>query len=87
MKSNCRETRRLHKFIAMLTVFMSLSVVVIAVLQILELWNEAMKLCLPIMGIIMFCQAFLQWETNRKIAYFSIAAATFSFVCTRALLF
>lgn len=87
MKSIWEDTRCLHKFVAILTIITSLSVVALAVLQILEVWNEAMKLCLPLMGIIMFCQAYLQWGTNQSVAYFSIAAATFSFACTRALLF
>lgn len=86
MKSIWEDTRCLHKFVAILTIFMSLSVVALAVLQILEVWTEAVKLCIPFMGITMFCQAYLQWGTNRSVAYFSIVAATFSFACTRAFL-
>ena len=87
MESKWRKAYRLHRLVAILTAFISLSVVLFAVLQLQGIWNGAMKFCIPSMGIVMFCQAYLLWETNRTVAYFSIAAATFSFACTRAFVF
>lgn len=36
------------------------------------------------MGVTLLCQAYIQWNTSRKVAYFSIGAAVFIFICAIA---
>ena len=86
-KTNWKDTPVLHKVITILSVLVSLSVVVLAVLQMFDIWDRAINLCCPLLGVEMLCQAYTQWNTNRKVAYFSIGTAAFIFICSIVVFF
>ena len=81
MKSKWKDAPLLHKIVTIISILASLSVVVLAVLQIFDIWNQAINICVPLMGITMLCQACTQWNSSRKVAYFSIGTAVFVFIC------
>ena len=87
MKSKWKDTPLLHKIVTIVSILTSLSVVVLAVLQMFDIWNQAINICVPLMGIIMLCQAYIQWNTSRKVAYFSIGTAIFVFICAIVVFF
>jgi len=64
-----------------ISILVSLSAVVLAVLQIFDVWDQAINIIMPLMGVTMLCQAYMQWNTSRKVAYFSIGTAAFIFIC------
>ena len=39
------------------------------------------------MGVNLFCQTYMQWNTSRKTAYFSLGCAVFVFACAIAVFF
>ena len=82
MKSKWKEAPLLHRIVTIVSILTNLSVVVLAVLQIFDIWNQAINICVPLMGITMLCQAYIQWHTSRKVAYFSFGVAVFIFICT-----
>ena len=57
----------------------SIIVIILAMLQILGVWNSAIIVCEIFMGISMISQAILQWKTNKGIAIFSLCVAVFIF--------
>jgi len=60
----------------------SLTAVVFAALQLLGVWDGALKLCMPMLGLVNLCHACLQWKASRKSAYLSLGVAAFIwFVC------
>lgn len=71
----------LQIIISVISIISSLSVVVLAFLQIFHIWEQAINVYMPLMGITMLCQAFMQWNNSRKVAYFSIGTAMFVFIC------
>lgn len=87
MKSKWKDVPMSQKIVTILSILISLSVVVLAVLQMFEIWNQAINICVPLMGITMLCQAYIQWNTNRKVAYFSIGTAVFVFICAIGVFF
>ena len=87
MKSKWKDTPLLHKIVTIVSILTSLSVFVLAVLQMFDIWNQAINICVPLMGIIMLCQAYIQWNTSRKVAYFSIGTAIFVFICAIVVFF
>ena len=87
MKPTWKEASLTHKIVTVFSVIVSISVVVLAILQMFDVWDKAINLCCPLLGIEMLCQAYVQWNTNRKIAYFSIGTAAFIFVCTIVVFF
>ena len=87
MKTKWKDTPTLHKVITVFAVIVSLAVVTLAVLQIFDIWTQAINLCIPLMGVNMLCQTYMQWNTSRKTAYFSLGCAVFVFACAIAVFF
>jgi len=87
MKSKWKDVSLLHKIVLIISIIASLSVIVFAVLQIFDIWNQAINICIPLMEITMLCQAYIQWNTSRKVAYFSIGTAVFIFICAIVVFF
>jgi hypothetical protein len=87
MKAKWKDTPTLHKVITVFSVIVSLAVVTLAVLQIFDIWTQATNLCIPLMGVNLLCQTYMQWNTSRKTAYFSLGCAVFVFACAIAVFF
>ena len=87
MKTKWKDTPMLHKVITVFSVIVSLAVVTLAVLQIFDIWTQAINLCIPLMGVNLLCQTYMQWNTSRKTAYFSLSCAVFVFACAIAVFF
>ncbi|MBQ3066119.1 MAG: hypothetical protein IJC98_07780 [Clostridia bacterium] len=87
MKSKWTDAPLLHKIVTIISLLASLSVVVLAVLQMFDIWNQAINICVPLMGITTLCQAYTQWNASRKVAYFSIGTAAFVFICAIVVFF
>ena len=87
MKTKWKDTPMLHKVITVFSVIISLAVVTLAVLQIFDIWTQAINLCIPLMGVNLLCQTYMQWNTSRKTAYFSLGCAVFVFACAIAVFF
>ena len=81
MKTNWKNAPLLQKVVTIISIIASLSVVVLAVLQIFDVWDQAINVFMPLMGVTMLCQSYMQWNNSRKIAYFSIGTAAFIFIC------
>ena len=84
MKTKWKDTPLSHKIITVFSVIVSLAVVTLAILQIFEIWTQAINLCVPLMGVNLLCQTYIQWNTSRKTAYISLGCAAFVFACAIA---
>lgn len=87
MKTKWKDTPLSHKIITVFSVIVSLAVVTLAVLQMFDIWTQAINLCVPLMGVNLLCQTYIQWNTSRKTAYFSLGCAVFVFACAFAVFF
>ena len=87
MKTKWKDTPMLQKVITVFSVIVSLAVVTLAVLQIFDIWTQAINLCIPLMGVNLLCQTYMQWNASRKTAYFSLGCAVFVFACAIAVFF
>ena len=87
MKTKWKDTPLSHKIITVFSVIVSLAVITLAILQIFEIWTQAINLCVPLMGVNLLCQTYMQWNTSRKTAYFSLGCAVFVFACAIAVFF
>lgn len=82
MKTKWENIPLAHKIVTIFSVVVSLAVVVSALLQIFDIWSKAINVCVPLLGVEMLCQAYIQWNTSRKVAYFSMGVAAFVLVCS-----
>ena len=87
MKTKWKDTPMLHKVITVFSVIVSLAVVTLAVLQIFDIWTQAINLCIPLMGVNLLCQTYIQWNTSRRSAYVSLCCAALVFICAIAVFF
>lgn len=87
MKTKWKDAPLLYKVVTIISVLTSLSVVVLAVLQMFDIWEQAINVFMPLMGVTMLCQSYMQWNNSRKVAYFSIGTAVFIFICAIVVFF
>ena len=87
MKTKWKDEPLLHKVVTVISVLVSLSVVVLAVLQMFDILDHAINVFMPLMGVTMLCQCYIQWNASRKVAYFSLGTAVFIFACSIAVFF
>ena len=87
MKMKWKDATASHKIVTACSIVVNLAVVVLAILQMFEIWTHAVNLCVPLMGVSMLCQAYLQWNNSRKVAWFSVGTAVFIFACAIAVFF
>ena len=87
MKQSWKDAPLSHRIVTIISVISSLSVVVFAILQLFDIWNSAINICIPMMGVLMGCQTYIQWNNDRKVAYFNLGATIFIFICTVVVFF
>lgn len=87
MKTKWMDAPLVHKIITVVSIIVALSVVVLAILQMFDIWTQAINLCVPLMGVNLLCQTYMQWNTSRKTSYFSLGCAVFVFACAIAVFF
>ena len=71
MKTKWKDTPLAQRIVTVFSIVIALSVIVLAVLQILKIWTQAINLCVPLMGVNLLCQTYMQWNTevNRLCPY------------------
>ena len=87
MKTKWNEAPLTHKIVTAASIIVAISVIVLAILQMFDIWTQAINLCIPLMGVNLLCQTYTQWNTHRKTAYFSLGCAVFVFACAIAVFF
>lgn len=87
MKTKWKDAPLIYKIVTVVSIIVALSVIVLAILQMFDIWTQAINLCVPLMGVNLLCQTYIQWNTSRKTAYFSLGCAAFVFACAIAVFF
>lgn len=75
MKTNPNETSVLYKTLNIFFMVLNVAVMALAWVQLLGIWEKAINLFCPLLMISIVGQACLQWNKNRKFAYFHIVTA------------
>ena len=79
MSITCNQKQRNEKILTVLGLICSISIIILAVLQILDIWNRTIDLIEILLGVLMLIQTIQNWKRNRKVALISLAAAIFIF--------
>ena len=82
MKRKWRDLSQADKFMLIVRVVASFLVVIFAALQLMGVWDKAINLAAPLMGIVMLVQSVQEWKKQRGVAIFGLCAALFIFGCT-----
>ena len=81
MKRKWRNLSQADKFMLIVRVVASIIVVFFAALQLLGVWDKAINLAAPLMGIVLLLQSVQEWKKQRGVAIFGLCAAPFIFGC------
>lgn len=71
-----------HKIMFVIRSLVSIGVVALALLQLLDVWDSALELALPLLGINVLLQSIFEWKEHRGSAIFGLCTALFIFICT-----
>lgn len=82
MKREWRDTPRPAKIAAVVSIIVCLAVVALSVLEIFDMWNNAGFVSMPLLGVNMFLQAYIQWKQIRGVAIFSLCTGVFIMACS-----
>lgn len=79
MREVWSKKQRSEKILSILGLICSLSIIILAALQILDIWNTAIDVFEPLLGVLMVIQTIENWKKNRKVALIYLCAAIFIF--------
>ena len=81
MKRKWRDLSQADKVMLVVRVAVSILVVLFAALQLLGVWDKAINVAAPLMGIALLLQSVQEWKKQRGVAIFGLCAVLFIFVC------
>jgi len=73
--------------VSIIGIVLSIAIMTLAILQIFGIWNKAINIMEPLMGLLMLVNAYQNWGKNRLVAYVSIGVAIFIFIVSILILF
>ncbi|MGM9877889.1 MAG: hypothetical protein ACI33S_04485 [Bacilli bacterium] len=77
----------LFKILTIFGLIISVTIIVLALMQIFNIWDKAINIFEPLLGVLMIIQAIENWKTNRSTAYFSLFGTIFMFIVAIIILF
>lgn len=77
----------LYKFLTVIGCIISVTIVILAFMQLFDVWDKAINVFEPLLGVLMIIKAIENWKTNRIAAYISLFAAFFIFAVAAYILF
>lgn len=69
-----------EKVLTVISSICSISIIILACMQILGTWKNAIDVFEPLLGVVILIQAIQNWRKNKKVAIFSLCAAIFIFL-------
>ena len=68
------------KILTIFGLIISVTIIVLALMQVFNVWDKAINVFEPLLGVLMIIQLIENWQTNRTTAYFSLFVAIFIFI-------
>lgn len=87
VKEAWNEKKPYEKVVSVLGIICSISVIVLAAMQLAGVWEKAINVYEPLIGVLMLIQTIQFWNKDKKIALFSLCVAIFIFIVAFIILF
>lgn len=84
---NWEEKSLFMKVLTIIGFVISVLVIILSMLQIFDIWDRAINIFEPLLGVMMLIQTIENWKTNKRTAYFSLFVAIFIFIAAIFILF
>lgn len=80
-------TSKKKKILSYATIVFSLIVLIFSALQLFNVWDKAIYVAEPLLGVILALQAVQYWHKNKGIAIILLCAAAFMFIVAGVVIF
>lgn len=70
-----------NKIMLIIRIIVSICVIALASLQLFGVWDKAINMAMPLIGVVFVIQAIQEWRQRRSIAIFELCASLFIFGC------
>lgn len=84
---NWKQKSLFMKALTVISFLISIAVILLSLLQIFNIWDKAINIFEPLLGVLMLIQAIGNWKTNKSTAYLSVFVAVIIFVAAIFILF
>lgn len=84
MNKQWKDRPLLDKIVSASGIVVSVAIIALAIIQLFDVWSDAGYVYVPLMGVNLLLQAYVQWKPNRKVAVFDLCAAVFVLACAAA---
>lgn len=84
MNKQWKDRPLLDKIVSASGIVVSVAIIALAIIQLFDVWSDAGYVYVPLMGVNLLLQAYVQWKPNRKVAVFDFCAAVFVLACAAA---
>ena len=78
MNKQWKDRPLLDKILSVSGIVVSVAIIALAIIQLFDVWSDAGYVYVPLMGVNLLLQAYVQWKPNRKVAVFDLCAAVFA---------
>ncbi|MDV4150861.1 DUF3953 domain-containing protein [Clostridium sp. AL.422] len=68
------------KVLSIISVICSIIIIVLACMQIFGIWENAINVFEPLLGVVLLIQAIQNWKKNKVVAIVNLCAAIFIFL-------
>jgi hypothetical protein len=82
-----KQKTALSKILTIIGLILSITIVILLLLQIFNVWDKTENICALLSAILMLIQAIEIWKTNRSVAIVALFTAIVVFVSTILVLF
>ena len=82
MKKKYNEMTTSNRIMLIVRIIVSICVLIFAALQIFGVWDKAIHLAVPLVGIVLLIQSIQEWKQQRGVAIFGFCVVLFIFFCT-----
>ena len=69
------------KVLTIIRLITSILVIVFALLQLLKIWDKAIYVAAPLVGVVLLVQGIQEFKDNRSVALVSFGCSIFIFIC------
>lgn len=80
IKNIWKQKQTNEKVLSVLGIICSMSIIILACMQILGIWKTAINVFEPLLGVLILIQAIQNWKKNKVVAIFSLCVAIFIFL-------
>ena len=82
MKKSFNNKTNIQIFMYILRFILSAAVIIFGLLQIFNVWNRAIYVSVPLMGVVLLIQSIQEWHKCRGTAILGFICTIFIFICT-----